>query len=127
MASTKTETMLVWVELPPRCKLSAHLEHVGGFAAHLHHDSGMAHIYTMLLKLLVVSGLIITTFAPSIINCKRLPSHTGQEQACTRITRLIVRSFVTMPKMAQYRKMVVNRPLAITSIGETLFETRKEE
>ena len=31
-------------------------------------------------------------------NCKRLPSHTGQEQACSRITRL----FVTMPKMAQY-------------------------
>ena len=37
MASTKTETMLVWVGLPPGCKLSAHLEHVGGFAAHLHH------------------------------------------------------------------------------------------
>ena len=37
MASDKTETMLVWVELPPGCKLSAHLEHVGGFAAHLHH------------------------------------------------------------------------------------------
>ena len=37
MASTKTETMLVWVELSPGCKLSAHLEHVGGFAANLHH------------------------------------------------------------------------------------------
>ena len=37
MASTKTETMLVWVELPPGCKLSAHLDHVGEFAAHLHH------------------------------------------------------------------------------------------
>ena len=24
------------------------------------------------------------------INCKRLPSHTGQEQACTRFTRLFV-------------------------------------
>ena len=38
--------------------------------------------------------------------CKRLPSHTGQGQACTRITWLFVRSFVclfvTMPKMAQY-------------------------
>ena len=27
---------------------------------------------------------------------------TGQEQACSRITRLFGRSFVTMPKMAQY-------------------------
>ena len=36
-------------------------------------------------------------------DCKRLPSHTGQEQACTRITRLFGCSFVTMPKMAQYR------------------------
>ena len=26
--------------------------------------------------------------------CKRLPSHTGQEQACTRITWLVVRLFV---------------------------------
>ena len=34
--------------------------------------------------------------------CKRLPSHTGQEQACTRITWLVVCLFVTMPKMAQY-------------------------
>ena len=34
--------------------------------------------------------------------CKRLPSHTGQEQACSRITWLFVRLFVTMPKMAQY-------------------------
>ena len=34
--------------------------------------------------------------------CKRLPSHTGQGQACSRITRLFVRLFVTMPKMAQY-------------------------
>ena len=67
MASTKTETMLVWVGLPPGCKLSAHLEHVGGFAAHLHQDSGMAHIYTMLLKLLVVSELIITTFSPPML------------------------------------------------------------
>ena len=67
MASTKTETMLVWVELPPGCKLSAHLDHVGGFAAHLNHDSGMALIYTMLLKLLVVAELIITTFAPSML------------------------------------------------------------
>ena len=27
---------------------------------------------------------------------------TGQEQACTRITRLFVRLVVTMPKMAEY-------------------------
>ena len=27
-------------------------------------------------------------------HCKRLPSHIGQEQACSRITRLFVRSFV---------------------------------
>ena len=33
--------------------------------------------------------------------CKRLPSHTGEEQACTRITWLVVCLFVTMPKMAQ--------------------------
>ena len=34
--------------------------------------------------------------------CKRLPSHTGQEQACTRITWLFGCSFVTMPQMAEY-------------------------
>ena len=34
--------------------------------------------------------------------CKRLPSHTGQEQACTRITWLFGCLFVTMPKMAEY-------------------------
>ena len=35
--------------------------------------------------------------------CKRLPTHIGQEQACSRITWLFVRSFVNMPKMAQYK------------------------
>ena len=36
--------------------------------------------------------------------CKRLPSHTGQEQACSRISRFrsFVCLFVTMPTMAQY-------------------------
>ena len=84
MAPTKTETMLVWVELPPGCKLSAHLEHVGGFAAHLHQDSRIEHIYAILLKLLVVSGLIITTFARSIINLclKHLPFQRYLEVRC---------------------------------------------
>ena len=35
-------------------------------------------------------------------NCKRLPSHTGQEQACSRITWLFGWLFVTMPKMAEF-------------------------
>ena len=36
--------------------------------------------------------------------CKRLPSHTGQDQACSRFTWLFVwlLLFVTMPKMAEY-------------------------
>ena len=29
----------------------------------------------------------------SVVYCKRLPSHTGQEQACSRFTRLFVRSW----------------------------------
>ena len=57
MASTKTETMLVWVELPPRCKLSAHLDHVGGFAAHLHHVA----------KIVGGSGLLIRTLVPQML------------------------------------------------------------
>ena len=67
MAPTKTETMLVWVGLPPGCKLSAHLDHVGGFGAHLHQDSRIEHIYTVLLKLLVASELIISTLAPPML------------------------------------------------------------
>ena len=34
--------------------------------------------------------------------CKRLPSHAGQEQACSRITWLFGWLVVTMPKMAEY-------------------------
>ena len=29
-------------------------------------------------------------FSSLLSNCKRLPSHTGQEQACSRITWLVV-------------------------------------
>ena len=44
------------------------------------------------------------TFANQHISnyCKRLPSHTGQEQACTRITWLFGWLVVTMPKMGEY-------------------------
>ena len=54
----------------------------------------------MRLCLSVAVGLF--RFFILVVLGKRLPSHTGQEQACTKITRLFVRSFVTLPKMAQY-------------------------
>ena len=60
--------------------------------------------------------------------CKRLPSHTGQEQACSRFTRLFVRDHAKNGPI--HRKMVVACPLVITSKVELFFRpdnTRKEE
>ena len=64
--------------------------------------------------------------------CKRLPSHTGQEQACTRITRLFVCLFVRYhaENGPIHRKMVVACPLVITSKVKFFFrpnKTRKGE
>ena len=53
------------------------------------------------------------TAAGRIRYCKRLPSPTGQEQACTRITRLFVRHHAKNGPI--HRKMVVDFPLVITS------------
>ena len=65
-------------------------------------------------------------------DCKRLPSHTGQEQACTRFTRLVVRLFVChhAENGPIHRKMVVACPLVITSEIKFFFRpnpTRKGE
>ena len=56
---------------------------------------------------------------------------TGQQQACTRITRLVGWLFVTVPKKAPiHRKMVVDCPLVITSKVKLFLrpdKTRTEE
>ena len=60
--------------------------------------------------------------------CKRLPSHTGQEQACSRFTRLFVRDHAKNGPI--HRKMVVACPLVITSKVKFFFrpnKTRKGE
>ena len=59
--------------------------------------------------------------------CKRLPSHTGQEQACSRINRLVVHSFVTMPKMAQFARKWLLLPLSDHIQSETLFQTKQDQ
>ena len=46
---------------------------------------------------------------------------TGQEQAYSRVTRLFDRLAFTMPKM------VVDCPIVITSLGDTLFQTRIDQ
>ena len=66
------------------------------------------------------------------LNCKRLPSHTGQEQACTRITQLFVRLFVChhAKNGPIHRTMVVDCPLVITFKVKLIFrpdKTRKKE
>ena len=71
-------------------------------------------------------------FKSSQFNCKRLPSHTGQGQACSRITRLFVRLFVRhhAENGPIHRKMVVDCPLVIISKVKLFFrpdKTRKKE
>ena len=48
------------------------------------------------------------------VNCKRLPFQTGQERACTRITRLVGCHYAENGLI--HRKMVVDCPIVITSI-----------
>ena len=63
--------------------------------------------------------------------CKRLPSHSSR--AGLHWNHPVVWSFLRLYgcHLAEngqiHRKLVVECPLAITSIGETLFQTRKEE
>ena len=51
---------------------------------------------------------------------------TGQQQACTRITQLVVFSVEChhAKNGLVHKKMVVECPQMITSIGETLLQTR---
>ena len=55
---------------------------------------------------------------------------TGQEQACSRITSLVVQ-LVGCRHHAEigliHRKMVVDYPIVVTSIGDTLFQTRPDQ
>ena len=57
--------------------------------------------------------------------CKRLPSHTGQEQACSRITQLVL-VVVTMPKMAQYTGKWLFTAPKVKPFPRP-YQTRKEE
>ena len=65
------------------------------------------------------------TAAGKIRYCKRLLSHTGQEQACTRITRLFVRHHAKNGPINS--EMVVDCPIVIRSIADTLFPTRQDQ
>ena len=89
----------MWVELPPRCKLSAHLEHVGGFATHLHHDSGTAYVQLHHFDK-IVGGFRVdyqhigTTNAPIINLClKHLPFQRCLEVRCKATKKLVQTSF----------------------------------
>ena len=54
---------------------------------------------------------LITILIQTVRNCKRLPSHTGQEQACSRITWLFCwLFFVNMPKMAEFTDKLPSTP-----------------
>ena len=69
---------------------------------------------------------------PQLLYCKRLPCHTGQEQACYRITQLFVCSFVCHDAKNGpiHRKMFVDCPLMNTSKVKLFFrpdKTRKRE
>ena len=62
--------------------------------------------------------------------CKRLPSHTGQEQACTRITWLFVRSFVCLSPCQKWHNTKENGywlPPSDHIQSETLFHTRQDK
>ena len=58
-------------------------------------------------------------------NCRRLPSHWSRAGLC-RITRLSFGCHHTEKGLIQ-RKMVVDCPKVITSIGDTLFQTRLDQ
>ena len=51
------------------------------------------------------------------LNCKKLPSHTGQEQACSRITWLFVR-LTPCRKWRNAQEMAVDCPIVIITIGD---------
>ena len=63
-------------------------------------------------------------------NCKRLPSHTGQEQACCRITRLVVCLFVRLSPCRKWPNTQGNGCwlfLRNHIQSETLFQTRQDQ
>ena len=78
-------------------------------------------VFTFFLFARRAWGTIVTTMEAATERanagfCKRLPSHTDQEQACSRITRLFVRSVGChhAENGPIHRKMVVHCPLVIT-------------
>ena len=56
-------------------------------------------IFVAVVSWVMVRGMKGGTIVVALTFCKRLPSHSGQEQACTRITRLFVCLGITMLKM----------------------------
>ena len=63
-------------------------------------------------------------------NCKRLPSHTGQGQACTRITRLVGCSFVCLSPCRKWPNTQKNGcwlPPSDHIQSKTLFQTRQDQ
>ena len=64
------------------------------------------------------------------IHCKRLPSHTGQGQACTRITRLFVCLFVCSWPCRKWPNTQKNGcwlPPSDHIQSKTLFQTRQDQ
>ena len=80
----------------------------------LHHCCGPAKINQFCFEFWLINCSFCPMVVPSsvILYCKWLPSHTGQEQACTRITRLFVCSVIChhAKNGPIHRKMVATAP-----------------
>ena len=72
----------------------------------------------------------VSIYHHSVLNtppfCKRLPSHTSQEQACSRITWLFVRSWPCR-KWPNTQENGCWLPLSDHIQSETLFQTRQDQ
>ena len=68
-------------------------------------------------------GPILRFIVNTMGNCKRLPSHTGQEQACSRITRL----FVTMPKWPNTQENGCCLPPSDHIQSKILFQAKEDQ
>ena len=73
---------------------------------------------------------LLMIFSSSSTFCKRLPSHTGQGQACTRITRLVGCSFVCLSPCRKWPNTQKNGcwlPPSDHIQSKTLFQTRQDQ
>ena len=88
------------------------------------------------LRVLVFHPIMLLDVKQSMDKCMDIATNcllTGQEQACSRITRLVVCLFIWLFECHHaengqiHRKMAVDYLLVITFIGDTLFQTRPDQ